>query len=99
INGELALGVPEDTVMKDYMLSNEYRKALNEKTIGALQAQVKDPNSLEILKSMFEVREEYLGAALQEIKEKYGSIDQYLEKELGVTKEKRKQMQDMLLEK
>ncbi|WP_255266621.1 hypothetical protein [Bacillus cereus] len=46
--------------MKDYMLSNEYRKGLNEKTIGALQAQVKD---------------------------------------LGVTKEKRKQMQDMLLEK
>ncbi|MGD8191932.1 tyrosine-protein phosphatase [Brevibacillus ginsengisoli] len=95
----LALGVPEDTVMEDYLLSNEYRAEANKKAIAAIKPYLKDEISVEIFTAIMEVRKEYLQAALDEIKNEYGSVDKYLEKELGLTKKKRKQLQDALLEK
>ncbi|MGG1660001.1 tyrosine-protein phosphatase [Brevibacillus sp. NRS-1366] len=94
----LALGVPEKTVLADYMLSKTYAKEVNEKLIASIKPKMKDQNSLDIAAAIFDVREEYLQAALDEIKLKYGSIPQYLEQELGLTKEKQKKLQDLLLE-
>lgn len=94
----LTLGVPEETVIKDYLLSNTYRAANNEKMLQAVKPSLKDDESIETFKSILEVRRECLVAAFGKMKKDYGSIDGYLEKKLGLTNEKRKQLQDKFLE-
>ncbi len=94
----LLLGVPEETVMQDYLLSNGFREQLNEKMMAFLGAQLQDEASIEILSAMFEARAEYLQAAFDEIHNVYGSLDQYAEKGIGLTKEQLDALRNLLLE-
>lgn len=94
----LLLGVPEETVMQDYLLSNGFREKMNEKMMAFLGAQLQDEASVEILTAMFEARAEYLQAAFDEIHNVYGSVDQYAEKGIGLTKEQLDDLRDLLLE-
>lgn len=47
---------------------------------------------------MFEAREEYLQAAVDEINNVYGSVEQYVEKGIRFTKEQLHALRDLLLE-
>lgn len=81
-----ALGVPEETIMKDYLLTNEFnaekiageRKLLESKDID------KDKYNLYML-GMDEVFPEIMTNALEWIKDEYGSPVEYIKKELGVS--------------
>lgn len=80
-----AIGVPEITLEQDYMLSNMY--------IDPAKAEI-DANNLsesmqEAVTAMLSVNRAYLNYAIDHIKTKYGSVDNYLEKELRVTQGKR----------
>ncbi|MBM4266309.1 MAG: tyrosine-protein phosphatase [Deltaproteobacteria bacterium] len=77
----LALGVPEETVMEDYLLSNVYRAERNDQTIASLRPLMRDS---ELLRPVLEVRPEYLQASFDTIAERYGSIDAYLRDGLGL---------------
>lgn len=70
----LALGVDEETVMQDYLLSNIY---LKDKYAGYIE-------QYPTLKSLFSVKYEFLKAGIEQIKETYGSVDNYLENTLEV---------------
>ena len=94
----LLLGVPEKTVMEDYLLSNGFREKLNEKMMAFLGAKLQNDESRAILGAMFEARAEYLQAAIGEIQKQYGSVEAYAEKALGFTKESLEQMKVLLLE-
>lgn len=94
----LALGVDEKTVMEDYLLSNVYRKEANEATIAALKTQIQDENVVAAITVLLGVQKEFLQAALDEMKAKYGSIDNFLEKGLGITKEERAKLKEMYTE-
>lgn len=78
-----ALNVPEETIIEEYYLSNRYtRKALTKDMVT---------NGLnpEIAQVLSGVEPRYLQAAFQAVKEKYGSVHQLLEKELGIDQAKR----------
>lgn len=77
-----ALGVDEDTVIKDYLLSNVY--------LGDKYQDMKD--KYPHLEPLFTVKSEYMQASIDTMKEKYGSIDNYLTKILNVDLDKFKQM-------
>ncbi|MDM5189058.1 tyrosine-protein phosphatase [Bacillus sp. DX4.1] len=94
----LVLGVPEETVMQDYLLSNGFREKLNQKMMAFLGAKLKDEESRAILGAMFEARAEYLQAALDEITRTYGSVEVYAEKGIGFTKEQLVAIKTLLLE-
>lgn len=94
----LALGVPTDTVMEDYLLSNHFREEDNKVIVNDLKSSLKNEDELAVLTAMLEVREEYLEAAFDEIQKKYGSINYYLEEALGLTKEKQLELQERFLE-
>ncbi|HDX9579257.1 TPA: tyrosine-protein phosphatase [Bacillus pseudomycoides] len=94
----LLLGVPEETVMQDYLLSNGFREKLNEKMMAFLGEKLQDETNIEILSAMFEARVEYLQAAFDEIRSVYGSAEQYAEKGMGLTKEQLDALRDLLLE-
>lgn len=76
----LALGVDEETVLKDYLLSNTY---LSDKYANY-------KNESPALKALFEVKPEFIQAGLNRIKEDYGSVENYLEKALNVDTDKMK---------
>ena len=93
----LTLGVPEKTVMQDFLLSNEYRAAANQKTLSQLSGLL-DANELEVMRALLEVRPEYLQAALDTMKDEYGSVDGYLRKGLGITPKERAKFQKLMLD-
>ena len=88
----LALGVPQETVMEDYLLSNQYRAHANQETLDTVRpivavAQGVDPEAvdLEPLRSVLEVRPEYLQAAFDAMVANYGSVEGYLTDGLGLS--------------
>jgi protein-tyrosine phosphatase len=84
-----ALGVPEETVYADYMLSNDYLVPFRE-------AQIKKPGR-EHTKPVWEVRREYLEGALAAVRDSYGSLDRYLENAIGLTDEMRTELKGRFL--
>ncbi|EMA6343464.1 tyrosine-protein phosphatase [Bacillus cytotoxicus] len=95
----LLLGVPEKTVMEDYLLSNGFREQLNQKMMALLGANIQSEESKAILAAMFEARAEYLQAAIDEMYNKYGNIENYAKNGLGFTNEQLDRMKELLLEK
>ncbi|MEU8777995.1 tyrosine-protein phosphatase [Streptomyces sp. NPDC048606] len=74
-----ALGVPQETVMADYLASNDYRKAANDAILSHLPA----PQAA-VYKPLLDVRPEYLNAGYAEVEARYGSFDRYLRNGLGI---------------
>ena len=74
----LAVGVPEETVMEDYLLSNEFlqQRASTLSNLAAVGSRFRVPASE--VRPLLEVRREYLEAAFMTIKENYGSYDAYV---------------------
>ena len=91
------LGVPEKIIMEDYVASNFYRRDINKKIRRSMEKNVFDSKKIEILDLILEVKEEFLKASFESIKDKYGSIENYLEKEYGITKKKRKELKSRFL--
>jgi protein-tyrosine phosphatase len=74
------MGVPRDTIMRDYLLSNIYLKAKNQHLLEAMKGQI-DPVLMEPLTG---VRPEYLDASFDEVAKRYGSFARYLHEGLGL---------------
>lgn len=86
-----ALGVPEETVMEDYLLSNEYLAESNAATLDQVRPIVagaqgipEDEVDLSNLEAVLTVRPEYLQAAFDAVEEQYGDFETYLTEGLGV---------------
>ena len=85
-----ALGVDEATIFNDYEATNYYRRKENARTI----AQMTKYYGLDekTASNLMGAKKEYIAATFATIRAKYGSIDVYLEKELGLTKKKINQL-------
>ena len=70
---------------------------MNEELFKSLGNFLMDEDSKAIFKVIMDVRKEYIENALNAINERYGSIDEYLEKEYGFNKEKRARLQQNYL--
>lgn len=88
-----ALGIPEETVIKDYMASNEN---IN---IGHLAYMARDlsTNAQETITALVTVNDELIELAIRQIRKEYGSVDKYLSKGLHLTEKKRDALKDILL--
>lgn len=93
----LALGVPREVVMADYMLTGRF--FLPEREMERLQRKYGmehvDP---EAVLPMLEVHEAYLAQALASIDAAYGDVDTYLEQALGVGPAEREALRRRYLE-
>jgi protein-tyrosine phosphatase len=77
------LGVPRETVMADYLASNDYLRAKNEATIAML-GRLPTPIARENLEPALTVRAAYIEAAFAEVDKRYGSFDRYVREGLGL---------------
>lgn len=93
-----ALGVDKETVMKDYLLTNKFRKEENEKTIAQVaKATNNNTKAVNAITAMMDVREVYLNAAFDQIDKDYGSVEGFLEKGLGLTQDDLKKLKSIYL--
>ena len=85
----LALDVPREVVMEDYLLTNQlYRKPV---VPGARVQQ-------EVLNVLWRVQQEFLDAALHAVDADYGGVQAYLSRALGVGEAERAQLKRWYLQ-
>lgn len=93
----LALGVERTAIEADYLESNpRHRRYRVSRGDGSTGSEI-DPAVMALLDPLFEARVEYLRAAFGTIDEEWGSADRYLEEGLGLTKERRERLREVLL--
>ena len=73
-----ALGVPEETVFDDYLLTNVYTANEIERQLMLLRMYLFFRTGPEAIRPLLGVRRDYLQAAFDAIDEQYGSVDAYL---------------------
>jgi len=78
----LALGVPRELVMRDYLLTSRYFHP--ERELDRIRQKYQMDVAVEAILPMLQAHEDYLSAALAEIDARYPSIEDYLAEELGV---------------
>lgn len=93
----LALGVPEETVFEDYLLSNRYLAGFRRFVLRWVPLYSFFRTDPDDLLPLLEARRSYLQGSLDTIVELYGSVDTYLEDRLGLTPERREQLRANLL--
>lgn len=93
----LALGVPQETVFEDYLLSNRYLAGFRSFVLRWVPLYSFFRTDPDDLLPLLEARRSYLQGSLDTIVELYGSVDTYLEDRLGVTPELREQLRANLL--
>jgi protein-tyrosine phosphatase len=93
----LALDVPRETAMRDYLLTNAFTEAKTRSLLRLIQIVSLFRADPDDLRPLFEAREGYLGAAFAAIDEARGT-DAYLRDALGVDDALRAQLRANLLE-
>ncbi len=89
-----ALGVNESDIVKDYEATNEYRKGANEAFIKKFTDHgISEKAAI----AMMTANPKYLKASFDSLNKKYGSVDTFLELEMGLTTDKKILLQSKLL--
>jgi protein-tyrosine phosphatase len=88
------LDVPKETVMKDYLRSNDYILPLYKKVIDAFVDGGGEPS---IPQAIFGVKVEYLEASFDEMQTQYGTIENYFTEALGVDATTQNALRDLYL--
>jgi protein-tyrosine phosphatase len=94
----LALGVPQETVFEDYLLTNYYRQNFFRFVLRWIPLYSFFRTDPEDLLPLLEARRAYLQISFDEMVERYGSIDGYLEQALGVGAPMRSKLKTQFLE-
>jgi protein-tyrosine phosphatase len=88
----LALDVPEETIMEDYLNTNIHLRPMVDRMAQAIQHQYNE-QELQQFYALMSAREDYLQAALDAMDYHYGSKTKFLEQEFGLTIARREQLQ------
>ncbi len=88
------LGAPEEVIMDDFLRSNEYILPAHQKMIDAFAQAGGDPV---IIKAILGAKAEYLKAAFDEMKSKYGTIENYFSKALEIDAAGQEALRDRFL--
>lgn len=90
------LGVPYETIAKDYEATNYYRAGENAKAIKGMSAAMHlDPK---VANSMMQAKKEYLDATFAALKQNYGSVDNFLRNQVGLDDQKIATLKSKFLE-
>ncbi|MBC1944333.1 tyrosine-protein phosphatase [Listeria booriae] len=94
------LDVPENTILADYELTNQYADNILGEMQGLVNAFSNSEKKIDLenFRPMAEARPAYLEIAFDEMQKEYGSVDAYLEKGIGITSSEKAKFQTMMLE-
>lgn len=90
------LGVDRETIVEDYLLTNKYTETFIKNNLMAISKNIGiKPESLV---TIFQAKEDYIKGAFDAINEQYETMDNYLEKGLGITEIEKTKLKSILLE-
>lgn len=92
------LGVPEETVVDDYMKTNEYSADYIDNTIRKVRTRSLFRNDGEVLRPILGVEKRYLENAFNTIDEKWGDFETYVQDGLGLNDADIESLRDRFLE-
>jgi protein-tyrosine phosphatase len=78
------LGVPRETVMSDFLLTNHYTAAATERRLFMIELMSLTRADSDALRPLFGVEPAYLEAAFDAIEARYGDFDAYRREALGL---------------
>jgi len=93
----VSLGVPRETVYRDYLLTNHYAREHIERTLLLIRFASFFRTDPEQVRPLLDVRREYLEAAFTAIEAHYGSVERYLREALQVSDAERARLRASLL--
>lgn len=91
------LGVPPATIMEDYLATNLFARQRMKRIANDLKKVHVADKSDEALLALICAHKEYMDAAMEAVKRKYGSLDAYLTEALDLTPEKRQLLAEKYL--
>jgi protein-tyrosine phosphatase len=91
----MLLGVSDEDVMRDYLLTNKELMPVMQTVLDKFAAAGGDP---QLLLPIVGVEADYLGAALDEMHTKYGSVDVYFTQALGIDEAVQQALRDAFVE-
>jgi protein-tyrosine phosphatase len=95
----MALGVPRETIMEDYLLSNENQISASKLGSGTSSAGMEiTPEMLKMFAALTKVHKEYLEAFFATIDAKLGGTEGYLKQGLGLTDTDLARVKELYLE-
>jgi protein-tyrosine phosphatase len=77
----MLLGVPDDLVMKEYLLTNAQLLPAEKPVFDRFQAQGGDPD---LIRPVIGVEPEYLEVALDEMRKRFGTVEGYFSEGLNI---------------
>ena len=100
-----ALGIPWETVRKDYLLSNEYRKKEVAKRLKQLRELAAKNQGIPVdnvdmtnINAFYMLQPDYIDASLDEAVKQHGSMEKYIRDGLGITVDEIRSLRNSLLE-
>lgn len=93
----LALGVPKEFVIEDYLITNQTFKEAGESMLKQIADQMNE-EEIHIFRQIMGANKEFIEAVFNAIEEKYDDFDTYFAEEFGLTAEKREALQSYCLE-
>lgn len=81
------LGVSKSNIYHDYLLTNRLRQKANDRLLGEMKKTGANNEELEMVRTMMEVKPDYLDVSFNEIEENYGDIHHFIKDGLDVTKD------------
>jgi len=92
------LGVPEETIFEDFLLTNHYAGAKIERTLWTIRFFSLFRTDPEQVRPILGVERRYLEAGFEQIHQRYGSFDHFRREALGVSDEELVAFRDLALE-
>ena len=77
---------------------NELTRAIVDRELSRISGKIPDERLLECLRSLMQVQDSYLKSVQDEIEKEYGSMDVFLEREMGLDKTAGQRLRDKYLE-
>lgn len=93
----LTLGVPRQTIVQDYLLTNRFTRWTTLRRVWLVFLASRLAVRPSEMRTLLEAREAYLDAALAAIEQQHGSTEQFIREALGVSDEMRERLRAALL--
>ena len=91
-----ALGVPYPTIQKDYVATNYYRAQDNQRSMDLMIAKLHMNES--VARALMGAEPQYLDATFDAIRRQYGSVDLFLQQQLGLDQQRLTLLRQKFLE-
>ena len=92
-----ALGVPKDIIVKDYLMTGEFLKQTIAHAQDIILKKTGDTSLANCVRVCMEVEKSYIESVFRVFRDEYGSVDEFLKKNLGLTDGKSEKLKNMYL--